>query len=38
MLIFAAELENDMEKNLLIELLEDGEKGRDLYENKQNYG
>ena len=38
MLIFAAELENDMEKNLLIELLEDGEKGRNRYEDKQNYG
>ena len=26
MFIFAAELENNMERNLLIELLEDGEK------------
>jgi hypothetical protein len=30
MLIFAAELGNVMERNLLIELLEDGEKGELL--------
>ena len=44
MFVFAADLENNMERNLLIELLEDGEKvslyspRRNRYEDKQNYG